>query len=92
MVPRWRRRPMWDESRALPAFNPARFAFAIRQAVPCRRLLWRASGGRRAMDFIPSTMAKWAGYRWIAALAINSGGLPRSEMPGLSRDGPLRSC
>jgi hypothetical protein len=45
---------MWDESRALPAFSPARFAFAIRairaaSALLPRRIL-RADGscdGRR---------------------------------------------
>jgi hypothetical protein len=29
MLPPWLGRPMWDESRALTAFDPARFAFAI---------------------------------------------------------------
>jgi hypothetical protein len=93
MVPRWLRRPMWDESRALPAFDPARFAFAIREvAVPGRWRLRRVGGARRATGLHCIDNCKLAGYRGIAVLAINSGGLPRTEMPGLSRGGPLRSC
>jgi hypothetical protein len=94
---------MWDESRALPAFNPARFAFAIRAVATYgfrgrSRLAQRRTGGAAARPALPHGRlhsidnGEIGRLPRIASMIINSGALPRTEMPGFSRDGPLRSC